>query len=286
MLTRMLQIFSRDRRNSFYFNFLCTVFRLVAFIQYLFKAVGAQSIHSPFVFELYQEVICAKKQFYCFQQIEKLRKELLKDQSVLTVEDFGAKGENGRVSQRRVSQIAGTSLKSKRYAQLIFRLVESRKPTSVLELGTSLGITTAYLANATPNGIVVSMEGSSDILHRAEAHLKKLQLNHKCILVQGPFQQTLPKVLNRKYDVVFIDGHHQGDALKGYLQQIKPSLADDAVVIVDDINWSADMKQAWDDVQQDPDFSVSIDLFELGLLFNAPETPKQHFVLRFMPRGF
>lgn len=262
------------------------MFRLVAFIQYLFKAVGAQSIHSPFVFELYQEVICANKQYYCFQQIEDIRQELLKDQSILKVEDFGAKGRNGRVVQRSVAQIASSSLKSKRFAQLIFRLVESRKSTSVLELGTSLGITTAYLVNATPHGIVVSMEGSSEILHRAEAHLKKFQLDHKYALVQGPFEKTLPNVLNRKFDVVFIDGHHQGDALKSYLQEIKPSLADDALVIVDDIHWSADMKQAWNDIRKDPEFSVSIDLFELGLLFNAPETPKQNFVLRFMPWGF
>ncbi len=263
------------------------MFRLVSFFKYLLKSKGEQAIHSPFVFELYQEVIRANTQFYCFASIEDLRQVLKEDHTKIKVEDYGAGSGNAGHSEKTVAQIAQKSIKSAAYAQLIFRLACHREVKNVLELGTSLGITTAYLAHAVNDGKVMSLEGSPDILLRALAQSKKLNVDHKCEFIQGPFQKTLSGALQKgPFDLVFIDGHHVGDAMLNYLEMIKPNLTKDAVVIVDDIHWSADMQEAWNKVILDADFSVSIDLFEMGLLFNGPETPKQHFVLRHLPSPF
>ena len=63
---------------------------ILKYLKYLFQSGNEHSIHSPFVFEFYMNVIKDQTPFYAFNQIEKLRAELLATREKIEVLDLGA----------------------------------------------------------------------------------------------------------------------------------------------------------------------------------------------------
>lgn len=268
--------------------------RVKKYLQYKIKAKGSHGVHSPFVFALLQEVLNKKKKYYPFAEIEKRRKNLLSNSTRIEVNDYGAGSKFSKSGYRKVSNIAAHSLKSPKYAQLLFRLCNHCRYQKVLELGTSLGITTAYLAAS--GAQVVTLEGCGESIRIAEKGLRLLGYQNRCTLVEGPFENAIahPAVLGSKegaldttegiqhhYDLIFIDGHHEGTALLDYAYKLIPSLNAGGCLVIDDIHWSNDMYDAWQALQRHESFNLSIDLFEMGLLFNKPEMVRQAHVLSY-----
>mgnify|MGYP006144923619 FL=1 len=168
------------------------------YLNYYFTAANGKGhgIHSPFVFDLVVKVLNDKTNYAAYKEIELQRSLLLGNETIITVEDFGAGSTKGLTKQRVIQQIAATSLKPKKYAQLLYRLVNYFQPEIILELGTSLGITTAYLAKAKPTAVVTTMEGSSTIAKIAEENFQKLGLQNIRI-VAGNFDETLQPVIDK-----------------------------------------------------------------------------------------
>ena len=135
-------------------------------------------MHSPFVFELIDEVLNDKRSFYAYENIEGLRQALLMDDRILQIEDLGAGSRTIKENTRTVATIAKSSLKPKKYSQLLFRIVDHYQPQTIIELGTSLGLTTAYLASAKTDAKVITMEGASSIANIAKENFSKLKLNN------------------------------------------------------------------------------------------------------------
>ncbi len=237
-------------------------------------------MHSPFVFSLITEVLNKKKSFYAFDAIEKRRKSLLSSNVVIEVNDLGAGSKLLKSNRRKVSDIAKIALKQKKYAQMIFRLVDHCKYQHALELGTSLGITSAYLAAAGAH--VVTIEGCQNHAEIAKEGFVELKCNDRMTSIVGDFDDALNHpAVQAEFDLIFIDGNHKGEALLRYFNSLKNRLSANGCFVIDDVNWSSDMHEAWMTIAQDDDFAISIDLFECGLLFKRDGMPKQHFTLRF-----
>ena len=257
------------------------VFRAKNFVRYWLRAKGRHGTHSPFAYALIEEVINPKKQYYAFDAIEDERMRLLGSSERIAVTDLGAGSKRLKGHLRSVSDIAATAVKRPKYAQLLFRLVQHLHYRDVLELGGSLGITTAYLAAAAER--VTSIEGCSEHIRLAGEVHRRLQLNGKITLINDAFDRALghPAEGEKKnYDLIYIDGDHRGEALLRYVELLLPRLNATGCLVVDDINWSADMHAAWETLRADPRFEVSVDLFEMGLLFLPRGIEPQHFVLR------
>lgn len=240
-------------------------------------------IHSPFVYDFVRRVLNDKRQFYAYNQVEALRSKLLRDESIIEVEDFGAGSAISKTNQRTIASIARHAAKSKKMAQLLFRIVNFYQPQTILELGTSLGISTAYMAMANPQARVITAEGSAAIARRASQNFQSLQLSsiHQ---VTGNFDDTLPRILTDfpRLDLAFIDGNHRYEPTVRYFNQLLPALHDHSILIFDDIHWSAGMEKAWEEIKEHPAVSLSIDLFFIGLVFFSEEFKvKQHFTIRF-----
>ena len=255
------------------------------YIQYYLTASNGKGhgIHSPFVFDFIKNVLNDKKEYECYHSIEKLRRELLQDKRIIEVEDFGAGSMAVPNRQKRISDIAGSFLKSKKFAQLLFRIVQYYKPGTVIELGTSLGITSAYIACANKASEVFTLEGSEKVAGIAEDNFKKLRLQNVKV-IQGNFDDTLPGLLSQleKVDLVFVDGNHRKVPTLRYFQKFLQRANDDSVFIFDDIHWSAEMEEAWKEIQQHPSVTLTIDLFFIALVFFKKDfKAKQHFVIRF-----
>ena len=256
------------------------------YLHYLLTAENGKGhgIHSPFVFSLVNEVLNGTKNDPVFNHIESLRKRVLKDDMVLEVEDYGAGSVTGAMKYRKVKDIAATSLKSSKYARLLFHLVKFSQAKQIIELGTSLGITTAYLASASPHGKVYSFEGASSVMRMADRHFHETGLNH-IELIQGPFDQTLPdfiKGMSGSPDLVFMDGHHTYEATIRYFSLLLARSDEDTIFVFDDIHWSRGMEKAWKEIKQHPQVTLTIDLFFMGLVFfRKSQLIKQHFTIRY-----
>jgi predicted O-methyltransferase YrrM len=240
-------------------------------------------IHSPFVYSLVEDVLNDQKAYYAYEAIEPIRKALLRNEAMIAVEDFGAGSTVIKSNQRMVKKIAASSLKSPKYAQLLFRLVNHFQPKTLLELGTSLGVTSAYLAMGNTKGQLYTLEGSAAIADLAAQHFLALQLPN-IQLIRGNFDVQLPQLLTKKpvIDFAYIDGNHRLEPTKNYFLQLLPHLSPTAILVFDDIHWSSEMEAAWQFIVQHPASLLTIDLFQVGLVFFNPNfLEKQHFTIRF-----
>ena len=255
------------------------------YCKYLFTAASnkGHGVHSPFLFDFIERVLNDDRQFYFFHQIERTRKNLLRNKEVLTIEDFGAGSVSLKTKQRSVASIAATSLKPKKYSQLFFRMIDYYQPQNILEIGSSLGITTSYLASANLRNKVITLEGSREVAGVAGNLFKKLQLTN-IELIEGNFDDTLSIVLEKlpKVDFAFIDGNHRYKPTIDYFLQILSRSTDYSIIILDDIHWSKEMEDAWNWVKEHESVTMTVDLFFIGIVFLRKEfLKKQHFSIRF-----
>ena len=255
------------------------------YFKYRLKALNGKGhgTHSPFVYTFIREVLNDKRKFYCYSGIEFLRRQLLADKKKIVVEDFGAGSKLNKTKERTIAAIAYSSLKPKKYAQLLFRMVNYYQPKTIVELGTSLGITSSYLASGNTNATVYTFEGSSSVATKAKENFTSLKLENIDLTV-GNFDDTLSAKMAEMntIDFAFLDGNHRYEPTINYFEQILTKSNDDTMVILDDIHWSKEMEEAWAYVQNHPRVTTTIDLFFIGVVFFRKEFKnKQLFVIKY-----
>jgi predicted O-methyltransferase YrrM len=250
------------------------------YLLYRFRSFRLHGVHSPFVFDLYEHVIRHDGQYLAYRQIEALRKQLLKNDKAIQVTDLGAGSRTGAASTRQLRAIAATAAKPAKYAQLLFRLVNHFQPGTVLELGTSLGLTTAYLAMARQQSQVFTFEGCPNLAAEAGRNFRQLRL-HNIRQITGDLDETLPATLQQlpAVDMVYFDGNHRYGPTMRYFEACLAKRTEDSIFVIDDIYWSREMVRAWQAICRHPEVTLSIDLFQMGLIFFRRKQPKQHFTL-------
>lgn len=253
------------------------------YLKYYFKAGNRHDVHSPFVFSLIEDVLNKKADRPAYRPMENLRGQLLQSKAVVNVTDLGAGSLTGAGTQRKVSDIARHAAKPEKFGQLFYRLVQYFQPGSVLELGTSLGMSTAYMASAKPDAKVYTIEGCPNITELAKTNFASLGLQN-IQQFTGNFDDVLPKVLEQMQapDFVYIDGNHRKEPTLDYFHQCAAKVQDHSVFIFDDIHWTPGMEEAWKEIQDDERVTLTIDLFFIGLVFFRKDFKiKQHFTIKY-----
>jgi len=252
------------------------------YLKHRLTAKSRHGTHSPFVYKLADEVIYDFNNKSEYKNIEEQRKKLFNDDSVITVTDLGAGSQLNKNRTKKVSQIAKNALKSPRLAKLIYRLAKNTKAKSAIELGTCLGITTAYLAKTDAQTEVITIEGCPQTAEVARKNFQDLNLENIELHV-GNFDLILPDIIARQpsLDFVYIDGNHRKDATLNYFKWCLPKVTENSLLIFDDIYWSEGMKEAWTEIKNHPDVTVTIDLFWIGLVYFKKGQAKEHFKLKF-----
>ena len=267
---------------------------ICAFIKHLFSSwnTTGEGIHSPYLFELVRFIIRDRNAYYCFADIERRREYLKACDDELDVVDFGSRGsKEGTHIRRKVSFIAKNHLERPEVGQLLFRLVNwigehEKRPLQILELGTSLGITTAYLASPDSRNNVRTYEGSGEVLKVAQGVWRALKLEN-IRWIEGDIDQTL---LNRDHsllynaparvDIAYVDANHTYEATKRYADFLLERLNQKGVLAIDDIHYSEEMERAWQELKLDPRVTTTMDLYHLGLIFVDPHYLKRHYKIR------
>lgn len=270
-------------------------FRIWAHIRHRLTAwnTGGEGIHSPYLFYLVRFLFYDRNAYYCFSSIEQRREAMLHAPKPVHILDYGT----GSSGTRLLSDIARTALGSPREAQLLFRLAlylsqeirrdEPSRTPLFLELGTSLGLTTAYLASPDSRSRVVTFEGAPELADIARLNWRKLSLsNIDCI--SGNLDSTLPSFVSdslynnarARADLIFLDANHTYEATLRYYDTLRPLIHRKTILVLDDIHWSRSMNRAWDHLRRLPEVTSSMDLFDLGILFFDPDYLPKHYTLR------
>jgi len=256
--------------------------RASSWLTHLVKARNRHGVHSPFVYDLIEQVLRARPALPEHAAIEKLRHALLHSDSSIAVHDLGAGSRVTAKPVRKVATMARTSLKPARQAQMLQRLARRINARQVLELGTSFGITTLYLAQGISDGTVITIEGCPQTHAIAQRHFEALK-RQNITAILGSFEHALPDALQRMahLDLAFIDGHHAEEPTLRYFEQCMAKSHEGTVLVFDDIHWSTGMEAAWERIKADPRITVTIDLYDLGLVFLRSGQAKEHFRLRY-----
>ena len=288
-----------DKRAAFH--------RILAYIKHVLTAwnTTGEGIHSPYLFRIVRFILRDENTFYCFSDIERRREQLLACPDVLDVVDFGSQGSpEGKLVQRRVCDIAKNHLENPKVGQTLFRLLhfmgqEEHRPLHILELGTSLGITTAYMASVSSQNSVLTFEGSEAVLRVAQGvwralRLEKIQWQQGNIddtlfiiysaqrqaLSRNDQQPALPRNDQRPIDLAFVDANHTYEATKRYVEFLLPHMTEKGIIVMDDIHYSSDMERAWQELKADERVTTSMDLYHIGLLFFDPHYLKRHYRIK------
>jgi predicted O-methyltransferase YrrM len=245
-----------------------------------FHPKGA-GIHSPFVFKLVTKVINNNTKYNCYKDIEKERKKLSKNRTMLNVVDYGIGSNHIKSNKKQISKIAKFSLKPKKQAQLLFRLIKHLNPNNILEIGTSLGITTCYMAKAANSANIITLEGCPEISKISQDVFNNLEITN-ITQYTGEFSSTIPKAFSKleTLDFVFFDGNHNKKSTINYFKQCLPFINNNTIFIFDDIHQSDDMEEAWDTIKNHLSVKITIDLFHMGIVVFKKELSKQNFFVR------
>lgn len=262
-------------------------FKLVQWFNYLLFSDSIYNTHSPFLYNLAEHVLTddsGKNQVY--DPIKTLYAELRRNQSQINVNDLGAGSTVFKLNQNRsVADIVKTTAFPLKYGALIYRLCQWSGAVRVLELGTGMGISTAFFAiSDNPDIKIYTIEGSENISSLAQQNLNKLSLDLKVNFENANFDDILPKLLEEmgQLDIVLMDGNHKKDASLKYFQQFLPYLHSESIILMDDIRWSKEMFEAWNQIISHKSVTCSVDLFRMGLIFFRKELLKpQHISFKY-----
>ncbi len=254
--------------------------KIKSYIRYLLRRKTKYSVHAPFVFDFLTKCLENPIPKTEFSKFLRYRNSYLNSSENVLVTDFGAGSQIFNSNTRKVKDIALIAGMSLAKAKIMFKLLQYFNPNSVLEIGTSIGISTGLFKIASPNIHITTLEGCSQTAQKAKEFFNKNHFDNIKQVV-GEFSQTLPEVINhQKYDLVFFDGNHRKEPTLEYFNSCLKVVQNNTLFIFDDIHWSEDMEEAWDLICSHSMVSVSIDLYDVGLVFFRKESTKQHFILK------
>ncbi len=241
------------------------------------EAVRWWRVQPPFAYGLLARAFANR---HGHVETEAERRRLRRESGAVQKHDAGAGSRRSSVqgslspgsqASLTIGQLARRSLKRTRHAAALAAWADAIQAKEVLELGTCLGITTAYLAKNPNTSRVVTIESNADRMGVAMDAWDRLGVTAAIDPHVGTFDAVLPGLLAERerthagtWDLIFIDGHHEGEALLRYVKLLMPWLAPEGLLVCDDIHWSPDMEQAWDQIRNWPNWTMTLDVFEMA----------------------
>ena len=254
----------------------------ISYLDHWLNEVNSHSLHAPFIYNLYTQYIQKDYNKTQFEAIEETRRKLIKSNLMVTPSNFGAASTvHSNSTKVKACDIVKKGLSSPKISRLLARLIDYNDSKTIVELGTSFGLNTLYLAQKEDSS-VVTFEGSKDIANVALTNLEFYNKNN-IELITGNIDSTLPKYINSRIsiDFAYIDANHRLLPTLNYFNEIIKRMHDDSILVIDDIYWSKEMAQAWNEIKNHGQVTHSIDLFSVGIVFFKPDLVKTNYRLIF-----
>jgi predicted O-methyltransferase YrrM len=254
------------------------VFQVKSYLSHWLHAVDEHTLQAPFIFDLYRNILKEQAPDEAFHPIDNIRKDLLKASDIISFNDLGAPTKVSKT--QTVKQIIQQGSTKPKISRLLYRLARSNRSKTIIDLGTSLGLNTAHLAMA-PDTHIYTFEGNEVLSKKAKATFGQLTLSN-IKQISGDINETLPLTLSSlsSVDFAFIDANHRYEPTINYFDWLLQKSNKETIIVLDDIHWSLEMHQAWSNIISRPEVTLSIDLFQIGIVYFLPELNKQHYRLR------
>ena len=264
-------------------HILSNLILTLRYLRFLMRSNTKFAVHSPFVYDVITKVFKDHTYYQEYNLAEKIRHKSLRSRRIIEITYYGATPQKKTFLNplKQVKELARAAI-SQRSGRLLHRLVKHFAPDTILELGTSIGISTLYLASASPNARVVTLEGCSSTAGLAAENIRKAGIKNVEIYT-GEFSIVLASYLkkNRNIDFIFFDGNHTFKATTAYFKECLPFTGENTIFVFHDIHWSKGMQEAWKHICANESVTATIYLFDIGLVFFNKGLTKQDFVIRF-----
>lgn len=246
---------------------MSTFYQIKSFIKHKLREIDEHSLHSPSMYNLYQECFKKARELPADKQIEEFRLQFCDDSRSVDITDFGAGSKISVKNSRTVKSIANGGISTSKYSRLFQEIIRKFNCRNIIELGTSLGINTMYLATSKPGVKVWTFEGCLPVAEIAEKTFRESGYENIEVL-RGNIDTTLPEYLCSSGDIdfAFIDANHTYKSTLNYFDYLKSKLSGSAVIIIDDIYWSKEMTRAWQDITAHIRDAACIDIYKCGII--------------------
>ena len=256
------------------------LFQIKSYLKFLWESKNEHGVHSPFVFTLVTKCFYDKKPKPEYQVLQQYRQSLLENKNFIEVTDFGAGSKVFKSNKRQISKIAKTAGITQKRAQLLYRIVNYFQPTTILEIGTSLGLATSALALGNPKAVITTLEGCPETLAITKSQILNSKFQN-IEFINTEFSSYLNQITpSGVRGLIYFDGNHSKQATIDYFEFLLPTISNESIWIFDDIHWSKEMSATWKIIKTHPKVTVTIDTFQWGLVFFRKEQKKEHFVIR------
>jgi predicted O-methyltransferase YrrM len=256
------------------------VHKAISYFKFLTETLffKSRSKQYEFVTKFTSRILCeSRNPNKDLNKIEEIRNFLLKDNRKIHVNDLGA-GSGVDSNDRRISSITRTSSCPAHYCKLLYCIVKNMQPLTIVEFGTSFGISAMTMSLASPGSKIITIEGCEKTAGIARDNFNTLNIQNIRQLT-GSFDVHLPGIISEMEPpyIAFIDGNHRYEPTIRYFDQMALKADNQSIVIIDDIHWSKEMEDSWKHICRHPKASVTIDLFRMGIVMLNPALPKQTF---------
>lgn len=257
------------------------LFQIKAYFNFLWNSKNQHGVHSPFVYSLVTKCFYDQKSKPEYQILKAYRNDLLRNKNTIKVTDFGAGSRVFKSNTRQISKIAQTAGITPKRAELLCRIVTYFQPSTILEIGTSLGLATSALSLGNVKAKIITLEGCPQTAGQAQLQFQNFNFNTiESVVTEFTEYFKNHQLNNEQYQLIYFDGNHSKKATLDYFELLLPTITNETVWIFDDIHWSADMEAAWEIIKNHPKVTVTIDTFQWGLVFFRYEQEKEHFTIR------
>ena len=124
--------------------------------------------------------------------------------------------------------------------QFLHLIIKVSKIKKVLEIGTFTGLSTLSMALALPDeGRIVALDKNESTSKVAKNFFKKANQDYKIKTIIKPALETLIKIRNEKFDLIFIDADKMN--YKKYYEISLDLLNKDGLVIIDNVLWHGEV---------------------------------------------
>ena len=254
-----------------------------SYLKFLWNSKNEHGVHSPFVFDLVTKCFYDTKKYPQYSILKEYRNDLLQNKNTIQVTDFGAGSKVFKSNIRQIAKIAKTAGISRKKAELLFRIVNYFQPSTILEIGTSLGLATSALFLGNPKAKITTLEGCPNTIATAKFQIENSKFQN-IEFINTKFEDFLKlQTSNLKlqtYVLIYFDGNHSKKATLNYFELLLPTITNDSVWIFDDIHWSNEMEETWETIKKHPKARVTIDTFQWGIVFFRNEQEKENFTIR------
>lgn len=226
-----------------------------------FRYRKGYGVHSPFAFRLITDIIYAKDSYYDFDPLKEWTEE-----------------------QRKISNaVWRKNLEPFCIYELLYKLVDEVKATTILEVGVFNGVASVYLSMCRKSAKHIVLSNETEMSNQVQATIASSQCKNIDFRV-GDLLSLTKDALSELQTVDFLllrASNYSLDDAQVVFEYCLESSGANSLFVIQDIHTSEATKNWWKSIVDDRRVGITFDLYDMGLVFFDKTKIKQHYIVNF-----